>query len=188
VPSGRSLPPHRAAGQRILLQPGPARPRQSGPGRAARTCHDGGANRGRLPRVPVRRLRLALPEPGPPSALYCAGRAGVSGAQLAAACVLAAGAAIIAGLTVAGQAGLTRLWFRHRIEVIRGEAVLAIADGNVPVTSHVTAWLAALDATLMPLTECPLGRSPEFPTRLTLNLLRLVMICHGPCRRVVVVL
>ena len=42
--------------------------------------------------------------------------------------------------------------------------------------------------TMMPLTECPQGRSSEFPTWLTLSLLRLVMGCHGSCRRVAVVL
>jgi len=40
---------------------------------------------------------------------------------------------------------------------------------------------------LMPLTECPQGRSLELPTWLTLILLRLVMECHGPCRRVAAV-
>jgi hypothetical protein len=97
--------------------------------------------------VPVRRLRPALLAPGPLSAPYRAGRASVNGAQFAAACVLAAGAAIVTGLSAAGQAALARLWFRHRIEVIRGEAVTAVADGVVPVTSYVTAWLAALEAT-----------------------------------------
>jgi hypothetical protein len=37
-----------------------------------------------------------------------------------------------------------------------------------------------LDGTLMPLTESPQGRSSEFPTWLTLSLLRLVTDCHGP--------
>ena len=37
---------------------------------------------------------------------------------------------------------------------------------------------------VMPLAEVPQGYSSKFPTWLTLNLLRLVMGCHGPWRRV----
>jgi hypothetical protein len=65
-------------------------------------------------------------------------------------CVLAAGAVAAAVLTSAGQAALAWLRFRHRIEVIRDEAVTAVPAGIVPLTPSVTRWLAALDAVTGP--------------------------------------
>jgi hypothetical protein len=71
----------------------------------------------------------------------------VNAAQFAGACVLAAGAVVVTVLAAIGQAALARLWFRHRIEVIRDEAVTAVLDGIVPLADPVTGWLAALEAT-----------------------------------------
>lgn len=57
-----------------------------------------------------------------------------------------AGGAVVTVTAAIGQAALAKLYFRHRIEVVRDEAVTAVLDGIVPLTGHVTGWIAALEA------------------------------------------
>ena len=59
--------------------------------------------------------------------------------------LLLAGLAPAAGTGLAGLAWLARLRFRHRIETIRDDGVLAVIDGVLPRTPAVTGYLAALD-------------------------------------------
>ncbi len=94
------------------------------------------------PAFQVHHLGTALLAPGP----YCAGRAIVNAAQLVEVCVIAGGGAVVTVLTAIGQAALARLWFRHRIEVIRDEVVTAVLDGIVPLSGPVTGWLTVLEA------------------------------------------
>lgn len=53
---------------------------------------------------------------------------------------------LVAVTTAVCQATLARMRFRHRIDVIRAEAVTAVQDGVVPLTCQLTRWLAELEA------------------------------------------
>jgi len=59
--------------------------------------------------------------------------------------LLLAGLAPAAVTGVTGMAWLALLRFRHRIEVIRHDGVLAVIDGVIPPAPAVTGYLAALD-------------------------------------------
>jgi hypothetical protein len=69
----------------------------------------------------------------------------VTGVQAEALVLVLAGVVPAAGTGLAGLAWLARLRFRHRIEVIRGDGVLAVTAGLVPPAPAVTGYLAALD-------------------------------------------
>lgn len=68
----------------------------------------------------------------------------MTAAQAHALVLLLAGLPPATGTGLAGLAWLARLRFRHRIEVIHCDGVLAVIDGTIPRTPAVTGYLAAL--------------------------------------------